>query len=71
MGFYGLRNLIFRNDPYRTASSRVGKAFNPRPPIPIGRTMAVAAGAGANQEQQERSQAIIDFIQQLRQREGQ
>lgn len=70
-GFYGLRSLIFRDDPYRTASSRVRKAFNPRPPLPIGRAAAVAAGVGANQEQQEQSQVIADFIQQLRQREGQ
>jgi hypothetical protein len=67
-GFYGLRNLIFRDDPYRTATSRVGKAFSPRPPLPVGRATAIAAGVGANQEQQAQSQAIADFIQQLQQR---
>jgi hypothetical protein len=70
MGFYGLRNLIFRDDPYRTASSRVAKAFNPRPPVPVGRTIAAAAGVGADQASQQRAQAILDFIHKLQQRQG-
>jgi hypothetical protein len=69
-GFYGLRNLIFREDPYRTASSRVAKGFNPKPPVPVGRITAVAGGVGADQEQQERARAITEWVRQQFSQQG-
>ena len=64
MSIYNLKNVMFRPDPYAIAGKEVSRAFNPRPPLPVGRTVAAAAGVGANQTSAEQVRALIEWMRQ-------